>query len=54
LLNRIGDVALAKLPPVGGIDQYVDSTDVLVRQELTRKIMTAVARLVPNHGHVSS
>lgn len=41
LLNRIGDEALTALPPTGGIDQYVDSTDVLVRPELTRRIMAA-------------
>lgn len=40
LFGRIGDATLAKLPGIGGIDQYVDSTDVLVRPELTRKIVT--------------
>jgi hypothetical protein len=44
LLARIGDPEIAGLPPVGGIDQYVDSTPVLsgvadsvrLRREWTR------------------
>jgi hypothetical protein len=54
LLNRIGDVALTELPLVGGIDQYVDSTDILVRPELTRKIMAVTDGSIPDHGDVSS
>jgi len=54
LLNRIGDVTLTELPLIGGIDQYVDSTDVLVRPELTRKIMAAADGPIPTHGDVSS
>ena len=42
LLDRVGDGALTRLPPAGGIDQYVDSADVLGRPELTRKIMAAL------------
>lgn len=44
LLDRIDDALLATLPPIGGIDQYVDSADVLTRPELTRKIMGATCR----------
>ncbi|HEX5541862.1 MAG TPA: DUF4037 domain-containing protein [Micromonospora sp.] len=41
LLNRIEDPVLATLPPIGSIDQYVDSTDVLRRPDLARAIMAA-------------
>ncbi|MGX6600807.1 DUF4037 domain-containing protein [Micromonosporaceae bacterium Da 78-11] len=44
LLDRIGDVTLAGLPLVGGIDQFVDSTDILTRPEAARQIMAAVRR----------
>jgi hypothetical protein len=42
LLDRVGDATVAALPPIGAVDQYVDSTDVLNRPELARKIMAAV------------
>ena len=38
----ITDPAVAALPPVGGIDQYVDSTDVLTRPDLRRAVAAAV------------
>ncbi len=44
LLERIDDTTLATLPPIGAIDQYVDSTDVLCRPDLTRTLATAVHR----------
>ena len=43
LLDRVDDATLAALPPIGAVDQYVDSTDVLSRPELARRIMAAVA-----------
>ncbi|MEU7905516.1 DUF4037 domain-containing protein [Actinoplanes sp. NPDC049118] len=42
LLERVGDAGLATLPPFGGADQYVDSTDVLGRPALTRALMTVL------------
>ncbi|GAA3771080.1 DUF4037 domain-containing protein [Plantactinospora mayteni] len=41
LLARIADPEIAGLPPVGGIDQYVDSTPVLCQPKLTRALMAA-------------
>ncbi|WP_067498650.1 hypothetical protein [Actinoplanes sp. TFC3] len=41
LRARISDATLSELPAVGGIDQYVDSTDVLVRPDLTRRMASA-------------
>ncbi|GAA4973983.1 hypothetical protein GCM10025331_80200 [Actinoplanes utahensis] len=41
LLERVDDAVLATLPCIGGIDQYVDSADVLSRPELTRDITMA-------------
>lgn len=39
--------ALTALPPVGGIDQFIDSTDVAARPEMTRTI-TDAAYLEPD------
>jgi hypothetical protein len=36
LTARISDPALRDLPPVGAVDQFIDSTDVLGQPELTR------------------
>ncbi|MEV0897091.1 DUF4037 domain-containing protein [Actinoplanes sp. NPDC049802] len=44
LLERVSDATLAALPPVGAVDQYVDSTDVLSQRDLPRYIMDAVSR----------
>ncbi|HEX5595117.1 MAG TPA: DUF4037 domain-containing protein [Micromonosporaceae bacterium] len=41
LQHRIEDPVLATLPPIGSVDQYVDSTDVLCRPDLARAIMAA-------------
>jgi hypothetical protein len=41
LLARIDDPEIAGLSPVGGIDQYVDSTAALCRPTLTRALMSA-------------
>jgi hypothetical protein len=41
LRTRITDPELAARPLVGAVDQYVDSTDVLARPELTRAIHQA-------------
>lgn len=38
LIASIGDPALSTLPPVGAIDQYVDSTDVTDRNHTDRRI----------------
>ncbi|MEV6172791.1 DUF4037 domain-containing protein [Streptomyces sp. NPDC051954] len=38
LTRRIADPALRELPAVGAVDQFVDSTEVLVRPELTRAV----------------
>lgn len=38
LVASIGDPALSALPPVGAIDQYVDSTDVTDRNHVDRRI----------------
>jgi hypothetical protein len=42
LLDRVDDPTLTALPLTGAVDQYVDSTDVLSRPQLTREIMAAV------------
>jgi hypothetical protein len=42
LLATLGDPTLRGLPPIGGIDQYADSTDVLGRPTRTRALMAAV------------
>lgn len=42
LLDCISDANLAGMPPIGAVDQYVDSTDVLSRPDLARDIMSAV------------
>lgn len=44
LADHIDDATLAALPPIGAVDQYVDSTDVLSWPELPRKIMAAACR----------
>jgi hypothetical protein len=44
LLGHIGDSALAARPPIGGIDQFIDSTDVAARPEMTRTITAATHR----------
>ncbi|MEQ4302043.1 DUF4037 domain-containing protein [Plantactinospora sp. B6F1] len=44
LLGRITDPEIAGLPPVGGIDQYVDSTPVLCQPKLTRALTAAAWR----------
>ncbi|MEV4753768.1 DUF4037 domain-containing protein [Micromonospora sp. NPDC049559] len=41
LLARVEDPEIAALPPVGGIDQYADSTAVLTRPRLARALMMA-------------
>ncbi len=46
LLARISDPALRALPQIGTVDQFVDSTDVLCRPELTRAA-TLAALVVP-------
>jgi hypothetical protein len=38
LLERVQDDVLATRPPIGAVDQYVDSTDVLMRAELIRRL----------------
>ena len=38
----VTDPAVAALPPVGGIDQYVDSSDVLTSAALRRAVAAAV------------
>ncbi|NYH52603.1 hypothetical protein HNR06_002192 [Nocardiopsis arvandica] len=38
LLERIGDPALVGRPPVGAVDQFVDSTDALTRPEVFRSL----------------
>lgn len=42
LRAAVTDPAVAALPPVGGIDQYVDSTDVLTSAPLRRAVAAAV------------
>ncbi|MEU0554383.1 hypothetical protein [Dactylosporangium maewongense] len=42
LHDAISDPALRKLPPVGGIDQYVDNTDLLCTPALRRAVAAAV------------
>ena len=42
LTARIGDSALRELPPVGSVDQFLDSADVLGRPERTRAVSRAV------------
>jgi hypothetical protein len=37
-LEQVDDASLRALPLTGGVDQYVDSTDVLSRPELTKRI----------------
>ena len=49
LLGHIGDSALAARPLIGGIDQFIDSTDVAARPEMTRTI-TAAAHREPNRS----
>lgn len=44
LLARVDDPELAALPPVGAIDQYVDSTAVLCQPSLARALMAAAWR----------
>ncbi|MEN3611828.1 DUF4037 domain-containing protein [Plantactinospora sp. ZYX-F-223] len=44
LLARITDPEIAGLPPIGGIDQYVDSTPVLCQPKLTRALTAAAWR----------
>ncbi|MFC6023315.1 DUF4037 domain-containing protein [Plantactinospora solaniradicis] len=44
LLARIDDPEIAGLPPVGGIDQYVDSTAALCQPTLTRALISAAWR----------
>ncbi|GIE32779.1 hypothetical protein Ait01nite_058240 [Actinoplanes italicus] len=44
LRSRITDPAVAALSPIGGIDQYVDSTDTLVDPALCRRIMGAAGK----------
>lgn len=46
LIARIGDPALRALPRIGTVDQFVDSTDMLCRPELTRAA-TLAALAVP-------
>ncbi|GAB3982641.1 DUF4037 domain-containing protein [Plantactinospora veratri] len=41
LLARITDPEITGLPPLGGIDQYVDSTPVLCQPKLTRALTAA-------------
>ncbi|GIJ78743.1 protein of unknown function [Micromonospora phaseoli] len=44
LLARIDDPEVAALPPVGAVDQYVDSVAVLCQPSLARAVMTAIWR----------
>ncbi|MEU9290144.1 DUF4037 domain-containing protein [Streptomyces sp. NPDC048275] len=44
LTARITDPALRDLPPVGSVDQFLDSTDVLSRPELARAVSHAVRK----------
>jgi hypothetical protein len=44
LLARITDPTVSGLPPIGGIDQYVDSTDALSDPHLTRALMAAALK----------
>ncbi|MFI7410478.1 DUF4037 domain-containing protein [Streptomyces sp. NPDC049627] len=41
LTARITDPALKELPPIGAVDQFTDSTDVLMCPALTRDLITA-------------
>jgi hypothetical protein len=50
LTARITDPALRDLPPVGAVDQFIDSTDVLSRPELTRTLSHVVRK--PRSEHV--
>jgi hypothetical protein len=47
LLERVDDAALAAMPPSGAVDQYVDSTDVLCRPDLTRALTSVLRRPSP-------
>jgi hypothetical protein len=42
LMSTVADPDLRALPPVGAIDQFVDSTDALVRPALRRRLATAL------------
>jgi hypothetical protein len=44
LLAGVTDPDVARLPPVGAVDQYVDSTPALTEPRLARALMTAVWR----------
>lgn len=46
LRERITDPQVAGLPPIGAVDQFVDSTDALMRVDLCRAVTTAA--LQPN------
>ena len=48
LRERITDPVVAALPPVGAVDQFVDSTDLLVAPALCRAV--ALAALQPTNG----
>ncbi|GAA3447008.1 DUF4037 domain-containing protein [Planomonospora venezuelensis] len=45
LTASIADPAVAALPPVGSIDQFADSTDLLTRPDRCRAVMRAVLEL---------
>jgi hypothetical protein len=42
LLKTVSDSRLRRLPPVGNVDQFIDSTDILTDPELARAAATAV------------
>jgi hypothetical protein len=44
LLARISDPVIRGLPMIGAVDQYVDSTDVLGRPELTRAVSDGIRK----------
>ncbi|MFI9627561.1 hypothetical protein [Streptomyces sp. NPDC052042] len=47
LTDRITDPAVRGLPPIGAVDQFVDSTDVLTRPGLTREVTRAATASRP-------
>ena len=52
LTAAISDPAVAVLPPVGAVDQYTDSSDLLGRADLRRAVAAAVLRTAAGGGPV--
>ncbi|MET8149857.1 DUF4037 domain-containing protein [Actinoplanes sp. NPDC049668] len=50
LIERVEDPALAAAAPYGAVDQYVDSTDVLCRPDLTGALAAVLGRDSPATG----